>query len=198
MTCYDSASEFYKKKGQKVPVAEVKCDVCNEWFKPIRWNVKRCSDVCRYIKRRDENIDRWANRKKLAFDKNHAKKVCAVCLEEFRGWSYRVTCGKECANEYSSYAYKIRLKPSMDYSLPFDNFATVPMPEHHSINVGKIDMNSSEELAKATKLFIENGGQIRKFKDDVGINLLKGNPLGENELQEDDIMDQLTGNIHVN
>ena len=74
----------------------------------------------------------------------------------------------------------------------------VPMPDHDSISVGKIDVNSSEDLKKAMQMFISQGGEIRKYKDMVAINLLEDvNPLTIKEATEEEVQDEVFGKVRL-
>jgi len=191
-------------------IIQVKCDVCGQMFEPKRWNIKRCSDRCRFQKRREDENNRWVKQKEWRKRKLTEKKVCIICMKNFMGWEYRKTCSRKCADRYSKYRNRIRVfdiehreittlqevKNYDDYGFPILK-EHIPLPEHEPINVGKVDIKSSSELKKAIDLYVENGGTIRKFKADTGVNMLLKHPLAEEQLQDEDIVDQVTGKIRV-
>ena len=74
----------------------------------------------------------------------------------------------------------------------------IPMPDHDSIPVGKIDVNSSDDLGNAVKAFLKGGGKIRKFRADVVTDLLEGHPLQfEEVVNPDEVQEQIFGKIQV-
>ena len=69
------------------------------------------------------------------------------------------------------------------------------MPDHDSIPVGKVDLNSSKDLESAVKMFLDGGGEIRKYKAEVEIDLLEDHPLKFDELNNADVQEQLFGTV---
>ena len=71
----------------------------------------------------------------------------------------------------------------------------IPMPDHDSILVGRVDVNSSEDLKDAVKAFVKGGGKIRTYKASVETDLLEDHPLGFDELNKSDVQEQLFGTV---
>ena len=73
----------------------------------------------------------------------------------------------------------------------------IPMPDHDSIPVGKVDLNSSKDLKNAIKSFLKGGGEIRKYKADVVTDLLENHPLKFEEVKTEEVQEQIFGKIQV-
>ena len=71
------------------------------------------------------------------------------------------------------------------------------MPDHDSILVGKVDVNSSEDLKDAVKAFLKGGGKIRTYKASVATDLIDNHPLGFDDVNTEEVRDQISGTIRV-
>ncbi len=217
-SCSDKCYYHYKKKNRKKPLRIKKCDICGKDFTPIRNNVKRCSEVCRSIWKRDFSVDRWDQRKKKNLE-NAKPRLCAVCQEVYTSSnSVRKTCSRECSVIYGKYRWRKdngkswggrqhqkaneveanydALLPKCDLLVPYRP-RLIPLPEHDAITVGKINIKDSEDIKKATEIFKQKGGKIRKFSASPIINFNKdAYPLKDDGLHNDEeYIDELEGKV---
>ena len=196
-SCSDKSYYWHNKQGLKREIAKIKCDVCGVFFKPKRINTKRCSNVCRSRWTRNFSHERYKSMNKKRLD--NAKTVnCSVCFCEFKQTASRKTCSKKCSKIYGSYsAKKRRVKLNkFDYlnGRPYEA-TLIPLPDRASIPVGKVDLTSSKDLESAVKMFLDGGGEIRKYKAEVEGDLLEDHPLKFDELNNADVQEQLFGTV---
>ena len=195
-SCSDKSYYWHNKQGLKREIAKIKCDVCGVFFKPKRINTKRCSNVCRSRWTRNFSHERYKSMNKKRLD--NAKTVnCSVCFCEFKQTASRKTCSKKCSKIYGSYSYSKRRKKRVFLEGCGRGYEElkIPMPDHDSIPVGKVDLNSSKDLESAVKMFLDGGGEIRKYKAEVEVDLLEDHPLKFDELNNADVQEQLFGTV---
>ncbi len=196
-SCSDKSYYWHRKRGMKRDIAKIKCDVCGNFFQPIRRNTKRCSNVCRAKWVRDFSHERYKSMTEKRLDR--AKTVnCAVCSVEFKLTASRRTCSKECSKIYGSYSAKkrrVKLR-KFDYlnGKPYEA-KLIPLPDRNSIPVGKVDLTSSKDLESAVKSFLKGGGEIRHYEASVETDLLEDHPLKFDELNKADVQEQLFGTV---
>ena len=198
-SCSDKSYYWHNKQGLKRNIPQIKCDVCGVFFQPKRHNTKRCSNVCRSKWVRDFSHERYKAIHKKLIDKAPIR-ICAICETPFKLTSVRQkNCSKKCSTIYGSYSAKKRRKKRVfiDGCGRSIEEVIIPMPDHGSIPVGKVDVNSSEELGNAVKAFIKGGGKIRKYKASVVTDLLEGHPLQFEEVNTEEVRDQISGTIRV-
>ena len=200
-TCSDKSYYWHKARGLKREKPDINCDICGNPFKPKRDNVKRCSDVCRQIWARQFAYDR-AQKLKERKAKNAVYRDCIVCGKSFIVGRSRRTCSSKCSNKYQrcSVRQRAKIKEHQQKIVDFNGRSLitsfVAMPEHKSIPVGKIDLESSTDLKKAVDIFVNKGGKIRKYKDMVEVDLLEeDNPLVIKEDTEEEIESQVFGTV---
>ena len=197
-SCSDKSYYWHRKRGMKRDIPQTKCDVCGNFFQPIRRNTKRCSNACRAKWVRDFSHDRYKAIAKKRLD-DAVTMNCAICFEEFKSTVIRrKTCSKKCSKIYGSYSAKKRRvklrKFDYLYGKPYET-KLIPLPSHGSIPVGKVDLNSSKDLESAVKSFLKGGGEIRKYEASVETDLLEDHPLKFDELNKSDVQEQLFGTV---
>jgi len=201
-SCSDKSYYWHNKRGLKRDIPQIKCDVCGNFFQPKRNNTKRCSNVCRSRWVRNFSHERYKAIHKKLIDKAPTR-ICAVCETPFKLTSVRQkNCSKKCSTIYSSYSAKKRRhtikRVFIDGCGRSMEEVIIPMPDHDSIPVGKIDVNSSDDLGNAVKAFLKGGGKIRKYRADVVTDLLEGHPLQfEEVVNADEVQEQIFGKIQV-
>ena len=197
-SCSDKSYYWHKKRGLKRKTAQIRCDVCNKFFHPLRNNTKRCSRVCRTKWVRNFSHERYTAIKKRLIEKAPTRN-CSVCEKPFKLTSSRqINCSKKCSTIYTSYSAKkrrVRLR-KFDYlcGRPYEA-VFIPLPDQRSIPVGKINLDSSVDLQSAVKKFLEGGGEIRKYDASVVTDLLEDHPLSFDELNNADVQEQLFGTV---
>ena len=198
-SCSDKSYYWHNKRGLSRKIPQIKCDVCGNFFQPKRNNTKRCSNVCRSKWVRNFSHERYKVIQKKLIDKAPTR-ICAVCETPFKLTSIRQkNCSKKCSTVYGSYSAKKRRKKRVfvDGCGRSIEEVIIPMPDHDSIPVGKVDVNSSEDLKDAVKAFVKGGGKIRTYKASVATDLIDNHPLGFDDVNTEEVRDQISGTIRV-
>ena len=158
-------------------IAKKECDVCKKEFQPIRFNVKRCSEVCRniYAKKWNEERSRILREKIL---KNTIPINCKVCGKEFKPYPIkRKNCSRECTKEYKRNTHELYLAKKKLWGKPVNEIRQyTEIPIKPAIQVSNVNWPPDRnEITKAMKEFVEGGGEIRKLDIQVASDLINDN-----------------------
>ena len=97
--CYNRA-RYKRVLIGDTKIAKKECDVCKKEFQPLRFNVKRCSDLCRDIYSREWSLIK-SNECRERIIKKTIPIPCHVCGELFKPYpETRINCSSKCSKEY--------------------------------------------------------------------------------------------------
>jgi len=162
-------------------IAKKECDVCKKEFQPIRFNVKRCSEVCRNIYSKNWNEERSKKLKEKIL-KNTIPINCKVCGKEFKPYPIkRKNCSPKCTKDYKRNTQEIYLAKKKLFSDKLnENVSSDSASQFFGIKAIKVSNFNwppdRNEITKAMEEFVGGGGEIRKLDVQVAIDLINNNP----------------------
>jgi len=189
--CYNRARYERVLIGDTL-IAKKECDVCKKEFQPIRFNVKRCSEVCRNIYSKNWNEERSKKLKEKIL-KNTIPINCKVCGKEFKPYPIkRKNCSPKCTKDYKRNTQEIYLAKKKLFSDKLNENVSsdsgsqffgikgrqyTEIPIKPAIKVSNFNWPPDRnEITKAMEEFVGGGGEIRKLDVQVAIDLINNNP----------------------
>jgi len=139
-----------------------KCRICKKLFVPNAKTTVMCSDICRFMNRRDWEADNNKSKRELRMKK--VKKIkCRNCLKIFiPAAKTRIFCSRGCSGSYN-FLYKNRKKrigsPASKY---FKKHKYRNYEISKNLNTPEQKERHRLEINVALEKFLRKGGKIEK------------------------------------